>query len=121
MKITFMETDSEGSSHAAQLDGAVISTVTLNGGEATLVDGYSGGSNTADIVWQAGEKTLRVRTIGYSSAGTLRVAESVRRLTEDEKRDRYFWISDDQEGMLFSRPKSGRARIFPPFFPMVSS
>jgi hypothetical protein len=117
MKITFMETDSEGSSHAAQLDGAVISTVTLNGGEATLVDGYSGGSNTADIVWQAGEKTLRVRTIGYSSAGTLRVAESVRRLTEDEKRDRYFWISDDQERNAIQPPEIWQGAYFPAFLP----
>ena len=117
MKITFMETDSEGSSHAAQLDGAVISTVTLNGGEATLVDGYSGGGNTAEILWQAGEKTLRVQTIGYSSAGTLRVAESVRRLTEEEKRERSFWISDDHETNSFQPPEIWQGAYFPAFLP----
>ena len=63
MKISFVETGTEGSAHAAQLDNTVISTVSLNSGEATMVDGYSGGSNTAEIVWQVGEKTLCVRTV----------------------------------------------------------
>ena len=117
MKITFMETDSEGSSHAAQLDGAVISTVTLNGGEATLVDGYSGGGNTAEILWQAGDKTLRVQTVGYSSAGTLRVAESVRRLTEEEKRESSFWISDGQAMNAIQPPEIWQGAYFPAFLP----
>ena len=117
MKISFVETGTEGSAHAAQLDNTVISTVSLNSGEATMVDGYSGGSNTAEIVWQVGEKTLCVRTVGYSSTGTLRVAESVRRLTEDEKRDRYFWISGDQERNAIQPPEIWQGAYFPAFLP----
>ena len=117
MKISFVETGTEGSAHAAQMDNTVISTVSLNSGEATMVDGYSGGSNTAEIVWQVGEKTLCVRTVGYSSTGTLRVAESVRRLTEDEERERYFWISDDQEMNPFQPPEIWQGAYFPAFLP----
>ena len=117
MKISFVETGTEGSAHAAQLDNTVISTVSLNSGEATMVDGYSGGSNTAEIVWQVGEKTLCVRTVGYSSTGTLRVAESVRRLTEDEKRERYFWISDDPEMNPIQPPEIWQGAYFPAFLP----
>ena len=117
MKISFVETGTEGSAHAAQLDNTVISTVSLNGGEATLVDGYSGGGNTAEILWQAGEKTLRVQTVGYSGAGTLRVAESMRRLTEEEKRESSFWISDGQAMNAIQPPEIWQGAYFPAFLP----
>ncbi|MBR0219981.1 MAG: hypothetical protein IJQ33_12335 [Clostridia bacterium] len=117
MKISLMETGTEGSAYAAQMDDAVISTVSLNGGEATLVDGYSGGGNTAEILWQAGEKTLRVQTVGYSSAGTLRVAESMRRLTEEEKRESSFWISDGQAMNAIQPPEIWQGAYFPAFLP----
>ena len=58
-----------------------------------------------------------VRTVGYSSTGTLRVAESVRRLTEDEKRERYLWISDDQEMNPFQPPEIWQGAYFPAFLP----
>ena len=117
MTIAFMETNAMESVHGTQMEKTVISTVSLNGGEATLVDGYSGGSNTADVIWQAGEKALRVRTIGYDREGTVRIAESVRRLTEAEKRERVSWTSDEYQMHRVQPPALWRGPCFPAFLP----
>ena len=115
--IAFMETDAAESIHGTQLDKTVISTISLNGGEATLVDGYAGGSNQADVIWQAGEKSLRVRTSGYDREGTVRIAESVRRLTEEEKQGRVSWTSDDYPMNRVQPPALWQGACFPAFLP----
>ena len=115
--IAFMETDAAESIHGTQLEKTVISTVSLNGGEATLVDGYSGGNNQADVIWQAGEKALRVRTIGYDREGTVRIAESVRGMTEEEKQERVSWTSDDYPMNRVQPPALWQGACFPSFLP----
>ena len=115
--IFLAETGGLENNHGTLLENTVISTIPMGSGEATLIDGYAGGSNTADVVWREGEKTLRVRSTGYNREDTVQIAESVRRLTDEEKQERVPWSPDDYEVNHVQAPEHWQGDFFPSFLP----
>lgn len=117
LQIVFYETDSTESLYKSLPENTLIDTIALGYGEATLIDGYPSGSNSAEVAWRVGEKTLCVSSIGYHRDGTVRIAESVRRMADEEKRQISLWTSDAYEIHQIQPPEIWKGKYFPAYLP----
>ena len=117
LQIVFYETDGTESLYKSLPENTLIDTIALGDGEATLIDGYPSGSNSAEVAWRVGEKTLCVSSIGYHRDGTVRIAESVRRMADEEKRQISLWTSDAYEIHQIQPPEIWKGKYFPAYLP----
>ena len=117
LQIVFYETDGTENLYKSLPENTLIDTIALGDGEATLIDGYPSGSNSAEVAWRVGEKTLCVSSIGYHRDGTVRIAESVRRMADEEKRQISLWTSDAYEIHQVQPPEIWKGKYFPAYFP----
>ena len=117
LQIVFYETDGTESLYKSLPENTLIDTIALGYGEATLIDGYPSGSNSAEVAWRVGEKTLCVSSIGYHRDGTVRIAESVRRMADEEKRQISLWTSDAYEIHQIQPPEIWKGKYFPAYLP----
>ena len=117
LQIVFYETDSTESLYKSLPENTLIDTIALGDGEATLIDGYPSGSNSAEVAWRVGEKTLCVSSIGYHRDGTVRIAESVRRMADEDKRQISLWTSDAYEIHQVQPPEIWKGKYFPAYLP----
>ena len=117
LQIVFYETDGTESLYKSLPENTLIDTIALGDGEATLIDGYPSGSNSAEVAWRVGEKTLCVSSIGYHRDGTVRIAESVHKIADEDKRSISLWTSDAYEIHQVKPPEIWKGKYFPAYFP----